>query len=45
LAQIVRMTMRGATTAKHDPTIRGNVEAYRERLHELALFALAALRN
>jgi AcrR family transcriptional regulator len=44
LAQIVRMTMRGATAAKHDPTIRGEVGAYRERLHELALFALAALR-
>ena len=45
LAKMVRITMRGADAAKHDPTIRGNVEAYRERLRELALFMLAALRR
>jgi hypothetical protein len=45
LSQIVRMTMRGATAAKHDPAIRGDVKVYRERLRELALFALAALGN
>lgn len=45
LAQVVRMTMRGATAAKHDPSLRGDVEAYRECLRELALFALAALRR
>lgn len=44
LSQIVRMTMRGATAAKHDPSIRGDLEAYRQRLRELALFTLAALR-
>lgn len=44
LSQVVRITMRGATAAKHDPSIRGDVEAYRVRLRELALFALAALR-
>ncbi|HEY0163407.1 MAG TPA: TetR/AcrR family transcriptional regulator [Edaphobacter sp.] len=44
LAQIVRMTMRGATAAKHEAAIKGDLEAYRKRLRELALFLLAALR-
>lgn len=45
LSQMVRIIMRGATAAKHDPSLRGDVEAYRERLHDLAIFLLAALRK
>jgi AcrR family transcriptional regulator len=43
--QIVHILMRAAGGAKHDPEIQGDRKALERRLRELAILAIAAMKN
>jgi len=43
--QIVRILMRTAEGAKHDPEVQGDRKALERRLRELAIFAIAAMKK
>jgi hypothetical protein len=42
--QIVRILMRAADGAKHDPALQGDRNAFERRLRELATLVIAAMK-
>jgi len=43
--QIVHILIRGAKASKHDPDLKGDSRAFQQRLRQLAILAIAAMRK